>query len=57
MPVTPLTLIATPLTGSLNVAVAVVPVGTPVAPAAGLRAVTVGAVVSVAAVSNTTSTQ
>ena len=33
-------------TGSLNVAVTVVDVATPVAPAAGVRAVTVGGVVS-----------
>ena len=33
-------------TGSLNVAVAVLVTGTPVAPDAGVRAVTVGAVVS-----------
>src|SRR5664279_1625600 len=43
--------------GSLNVAVTVLVVGTPVALAAGLFAVTVGGVVSVAAVSKTPSTQ
>ena len=43
--------------GSLNVAVTVLVVGTPVAFAAGLLAVTVGGVVSVAEVSKTTSTQ
>ena len=45
-------------TGSLKVAVTAVPVvGTPVAPAAGDRSVTVGLVVSTAVLSNTTSTQ
>src|SRR5664280_628794 len=43
--------------GSLNVAVTVVVVGTPVAFAAGLFAVTVGGVLSTTDVANTTSTQ
>ena len=40
----------TPVTASLNVAVTSVPVATPVAPDVGLRPLTVGAVVSAAAV-------
>ena len=46
-------------TGSLNVAVTVVPEDTPVAPTAGVRAVTVGGVVSGPELdgANTTSTQ
>ena len=45
------------VTGSLKVAATAVVAGTPVAPAAGARPVRVGAMVSVAVVSNTTSTQ
>jgi hypothetical protein len=45
------------VTGSSNVTVTFVEVGTPVAFGAGVRAATLGAVVSVAVVSNTTSTQ
>jgi hypothetical protein len=58
-PAGPVRVIATDaaLTGSLKVAETAVAVETPPAPGAGACAITVGGVVSTAAVSKTTSTQ